>query len=100
MSTAETSAAHRDRVESGAAARSDALLELEMALGLDSPAEFQAQRLALQVRQLRDRFQSTGTASAGSPADRLVAWCAQPGVADTRDRERVQRVFAAMEKLR
>ena len=87
-------------VESGAAARSDALLELEMALGLDSPAEFQAQRLALQVRQLRDRFQSSGTASAASPADRLVAWCATPGVADTRDRARVQRVFSAVEKLR
>jgi DNA repair protein SbcC/Rad50 len=100
LATAETSAAHRDRVESGAAARSDALLELEMALGLDSPAEFQAQRLALQVRQLRDRFQSSGTASAASPADRLVAWCATPGVADARDRARAERVFSAMEKLR
>ena len=100
LAAPEASAAHGARIESGAAARSDALLELEMALGLDSPAEFQAQRLALQVRQLRDRFQSTGTASAGSPADRLVAWCATPGVADTRDRERVQRVFSAMEKLR
>ena len=92
--------AHRARIENGNTTRSDALLELEMTLGLDSPAECQAQRLALQVRQLRDRFQSTGTASAGSPADRLVAWCAEPGVADTRDRERVARIFSAMEKLR
>jgi hypothetical protein len=97
---APAAGAHRARIENGNATRSDALLELEMALGLDSPAECQAQRLALQVRQLRDRFQSTGTASASSPADRLVAWCAEPGVVDTRDRERVARVFSAMEKLR
>jgi exonuclease SbcC len=92
--------AHRARIEKSGAARSEALLELEMALGLESPAELQAQRLALQVRQLRDRFQSTGTASAGTPAERLVAWCAAPGVADARDRQRVQRVFSAMERFR
>ncbi len=78
----------------------NALLELEMALGLDSPGELQAQRLALQVRQLRDRFKSAATAPELSPADRLVAWCAEPGVADARDRERAQRAFAAMERLR
>ncbi len=91
---------HRARIDGGSAARSEALLELEMALGLESPAELQAQRLALQVRQLRERFQSAGTAGAGTPGDRLVAWCAEPGVADARDRERVQRVFSALEKLR
>ena len=67
MAAPESVAAHVARIESGTAARSDALLELEMALGLESPAEFQAQRLALQVRQLRDRFQSTGTASPAPP---------------------------------
>jgi len=91
---------YRARIEKDIAARGDALLELEMALGLESPAEFQAQRLALQVRQLRDRFQSSSTGPAKTPADRLVAWCALPGVADARDRQRAQRVFGALEKVR
>ena len=95
------SATHRARVDNGSGPRSDALLELEMTLGIESPAELQAQRLALQVRQLRDRFQSSSSASpASTPADRLVAWCALPGVADARDRTRAQRIFSALEKMR
>jgi len=91
---------HRARIDDGSGPRRDALLELEMALGLESPADLQAQRLALQVRQLRDRFQSAGTANANTPAERLVGWCAEPGVADARDRDRMQRIFSAIEKLR
>ena len=86
----------RPRIERGTEARREALLELEMALGLESPAEFQPQRLALQVKLLKERFGGGAAAGAGAAADRLLAWCAQPGVADARDRERRDRVFSAM----
>jgi hypothetical protein len=76
------------------------LLELETALGLETPAEFQAQRLALQVQQLRNRFQDATRTSALTPGERLLAWCAEPGVADERDRQRIGAVFAAIERLR
>ena len=66
--------------------------------GLDIPSELQAQRLALQVKKLRDRFQ-TG-AGANTPAERLVAWCAMPGVAEARDRQRVDRLFAKVGRVR
>jgi len=91
-------AAYKARMDGGTVARGELLLELEMALGLASPAECQAQRLALQVKLLKDRFSGTGSGSGGTPADRLLAWCAQPGVADARDRERCERVLAAMER--
>ena len=92
--------AHLARIESGANSRHEILLELEMLLGLESPREMQALRLALQVKKLRDRFQSAASASANNPGDRLLAWCSQPGVADTVDRQRRERVFAAMERAR
>ena len=96
----DATAAFRARLQSGSGSRSAALLELEMTLQLPSPAELQAQRLALQVQQLRDRFQNAAAASADSPGDRLVAWCAGQGVADTRDRQRAEQIFSAMEKAR
>jgi hypothetical protein len=83
-----------DRVES----RRAILLGLEMSLGLESPAGLAAQRLALQVEQLRERFQGTATAGTGTAGERLLAWCAEPGVADARDRQRCEQVFAALEK--
>jgi hypothetical protein len=48
------------------------------------------------VKQLRERFQ--GAAIAGTAGERLLAWCAEPGVADARDRQRCERVFSAMER--
>jgi hypothetical protein len=91
---ADAAVAHASRVEQGNQVRAEMLLELEIALGLDSPAELQAQRLALQVKQLRQRFQSA--ASGGTARERLVAWCAEPGVADARDRQRCEKVFTAI----
>jgi hypothetical protein len=90
--------AHASRIEHGVEARREILLELEISLGLESPAELQAQRLALQVKQLRQRFQSAATAGGGSAGERLLAWCAEPGIADAGDRKRSERVFSAIAK--
>jgi hypothetical protein len=40
------------------------------------------------------------TSGANSAGERLLAWCAQPGVADARDRHRCEGVFSAMERAR
>jgi DNA repair protein SbcC/Rad50 len=93
-------AAYVKRIDKEAAARRDGLLELELLLGLDSPPELQAERLALQVKQLRDRFKSAVTVSPESAGERLADWCAQPGVLDARDRARSERVFAAVKRNR
>ena len=85
--------AYAARVERGSRTRSEILLELEVALGLDSPAELKAQRLALQIKQLRERFQMAASTTA---VERLLAWCGEPGVADARDRQRFDRVVAAI----
>ena len=91
---------HRSRIESGTKARREGLLELEMALGIESPADLQAERLALQVKQLKERFGGGAAAGTATPGDRLLAWCAQPGVPDGRDRERRDRLFSAMGQSR
>jgi hypothetical protein len=91
-------AKHRKRIEDGAAPRREWLLELEMMLKLDSPPEFQALRLQLQVKQLKERFSSASSGGTKTPADLLLQWCAQPGVADAIDRQRRDRVFAAIAK--
>jgi hypothetical protein len=94
--------AYATRIEQGKVSRHDGLLELEMLLKLDSPPELQAQRLALQVKQLKERFSSGSAASGGArtPGDLLVDCCSQPGVADAQDRQRCERIFAAMEQAR
>jgi len=91
---------HMTRIEDGAEARRGMLLELEMLLGLECPPELQAQRLALQVKQLRDRFQSAAPTGPATAGDRLLAWCAQPGIAEAGDRQRCERVFSAIELAR
>ncbi|MBE0621764.1 MAG: DUF349 domain-containing protein [Burkholderiales bacterium] len=88
------------RMEQGAAARRDGLLELELLLGLESPHEFQQQRLALQVKQLKARFSSGASAGTPTAAERLLAWCAQAGVADALDRQRYERILARVEQAR
>ncbi len=90
-------ATHAALIEKNATKRQELLLELELTLGLDSPRELQAQRLALQVQQLKDRFKSAtaSTASGGnSVGDRLLAWSALAGVCESRDRQRADRIFA------
>ena len=100
LSDPVAAAALASRIEHGIESRREILLELEIALGLESPAELQAQRLALHVKQLRQRFQSAATPGAGSAGERLLAWCAEPGIAEPSDRKRLERVFSAIEKMR
>ena len=90
---------YRKRIEQGAESRRERLLELEMLLGLETPAELQAQRLAAQVKKLQERFKGTASSDA-TAGERLLAWCALPGVTDARDRERCERVFSAMQRRR
>jgi hypothetical protein len=87
---------HLALIEKAGAARRDALLELELLLGLDSPADLQPQRLAVQVKQLRGRFKEAAPRGAASAGAILLEWCALPGMADARDRQRCERIVAAL----
>ena len=93
-------AAHVMRIERGSESRREMLLGLELLLGLESPPELQPQRRALQLKQLQERFQGAATTGANSAGDRLLLWCAEPGVVDARDRQRCERMFSAMEHAR
>ncbi|MFH1043619.1 MAG: DUF349 domain-containing protein [Pseudomonadota bacterium] len=88
------------RMEQGAGSRREGLLELELLLGLEIAPEFQSQRLALQVRKLKERFSSAVTIGAVAAGERLLAWCALPGVADALDRQRCERILAKVEQAR
>jgi exonuclease SbcC len=90
---------HVERIEDCVAARRDALLELELMLGIESPADLQPQRLAVQVKLLRDRFKRSAP-GAGSARQILLDWCALPGMADARDRQRCDRIVAKLERRR
>ena len=92
-------AAHKLRIEHGTESRGEMLLELELQCGLDCPPELQVQRRALQLQQLRDRFQGTGKGSATKVSERRWPGV-QPGVTDAHDRQRCERVFLAMEEAR
>jgi hypothetical protein len=85
-----------DRIDDGAAARRDALLELELTLGLPSPAELAKERLAVQVRKLNSRFKAA--AGGGSAGEILLEWCAAPGVADARDRGRCEKIVESLQR--
>jgi DNA repair exonuclease SbcCD ATPase subunit len=87
---------HLDRIDDGVAARRDALLELELALGLPSPADLVKERLAVQVKQLRSRFKTA--AGGGSASEILLEWCATPGVADARDRGRCAKIVESLQR--
>lgn len=92
--------AHRKRIGDVSKQRLDLLLELEVLLGLDSPPEYQADRLAFQVKQLRDRFKSATAAGPEQAGERLVVWCELPGTVEARDRSRIDRIFAAVGRRR
>jgi len=100
LSDADAAAKYRARMEHGAASRREALLELELSLGLESPPEFQPQRLALQVKQLKERFSSAASAGTVTAEERLLAWCAQAGVTDALDRQRSERILAKIAQAR
>jgi hypothetical protein len=100
LADADAAAKYVARMEQGAAARRDGLLGLELLLGLESPSEYQPQRLALQVKQLKERFSSGASAGALSAGERLLAWCGQAGVADALDRQRSERILARVEQAR
>lgn len=91
---------HADDIRKCAAARRDALLELELMLGMDSPADLQKERLAVQVKHLRDRFKRTAADSAGGAVEVLLHWCGLPGIAEARDRQRCERIVAAIQRRR
>ena len=98
VSDAAAAGDYLSRIGQDAELRAQGLLALELSLGLDSPAELQSQRLALQVKQLKDRFkgtQATGPATAG---EQLLALCARPGVCGAVERQRRERVFTMMGK--
>jgi hypothetical protein len=100
LSDAAAAAKYLARMEQGAASRREALLELELSLSLESPPEFQPQRLALQVKQLKERFSGAASAGAVTAGERALAWCAQAGVAAALDRQRCERILAKIEQAR
>jgi hypothetical protein len=91
---------HVAQIDECIASRRDALLEIELLLGLESPPDLQPQRLALQVRQLRDRFKRAASAGVSAADQLLLDWSATPGVADERDRQRCERIIASFEQRR
>jgi DNA repair protein SbcC/Rad50 len=100
LSEAAAAAKYLARIEQGTVSRREVLLELELLLGMESPPEVQPQRLALQVKKLKERFSAGASTGAVTAAERLVAWCAQPGVADALDRQRFGKILSKVEQAR
>jgi hypothetical protein len=88
---------HLDRIDAAADARRDALLEIELTLHVDSPPDLNAQRMAVQVKRLRGRFKGQAAGDASAEA-LLLSWCAEPGVAEERDWQRVARLAALLRR--
>jgi hypothetical protein len=91
---------HVDRIEAEAQPRSEALIELELMLGIETPSDLRALRLAVQAKQLRDRFKGTAATGTGAAEELLLGWCARPGVADARDLQRCERIVASLGRRR
>jgi DNA repair protein SbcC/Rad50 len=85
------------RIEEVAGERRDALLEIELMLGIPSPPDLQPQRLAVQVKQLRNRFKRDSD-GADSAQALLLNWCALPGAADDRDRQRCEAIVRRLHR--
>jgi hypothetical protein len=88
-----------ERIKETAADRSDTLMELELMLGVPTPPDLQQQRLAVQVKQIRDRFKRSASSAEGAQ-QLLLRWCALPGVADARDRKRCEAIVARTQRHR
>jgi ribosomal protein L17 len=91
---------YRALIEAGAPSRRQSLVELELLLGLESPAEDQARRLALQVKKLKDRFQRAATTNGDGAMEHLLAWCTQPGVCSALERQRSELIFSKIGQAR
>lgn len=87
-----------DLIEANRAARRDVLLEIELTLGIASPPDLQKERLAVQVRQLRDRFKRTAPGDPGGAVQLLLQWCELSGVAETRDSQRCETIIARLDR--
>jgi hypothetical protein len=85
-----------ERIKKSAADRRDALIELELVLGIDTPPDLQPQRLAVQVKLLRDSFKRTSS-GADSVQQLVLQWCALPGITDARDRKRCEAIVARVQ---
>ena len=90
----------RFRNEATAGARfdlPDALLNLESTLGIESPAEFQADRQRLKLRALKEAMESRRTTSTTpEEIERQVIEAAAASRPDTQSRERVGRIIQAV----
>ena len=98
LSDAAAASDYRSRIEQDAESRAQGLLALELSLGLDSPAQLQSQRLALQVKQLKDRFKGIPATGAGTAGEQLLALCERPGVSPAAERQRRERIFSTIAK--
>ncbi len=98
LSDAAAAGEYLARIEGDSDTQRRRLVEIELLLGLDSPAEFQQYRLALQVKQLKERFKGGATAGSDTPGELLLAWCARPGIPGTLDQQRCERIVSRLEK--
>ncbi len=96
LSDAAAAAEYLARMERDSESLGQKLVEIELMLGLDSPAEFQQYRLALQVKQLKERFKGGASAANSTPTELLLAWCALPGVCGAPDQQRCERIVARL----
>lgn len=94
LSDAAAADEYRAAMQRNAESLGRKLVELELLLGMDSPAEFQQYRLALQVKQLKERFKGGAAAANSTPTELLLDWCAQPGVCGAPDQQRCERIVA------
>ena len=100
LSDAAAAGEYLARMDRDSDSRRQRLVELELLLSLDSPAEFQQYRLALQVKQLKERFKGGGRSGSSSPGELLLAWCTQSGVCGTLDQQRCERIASQLAKTR
>jgi len=98
LADSEASDDYRERIEEGTELRHERLLELELAIGLETPKELQAERLALQMKKLKDRFKRGATDESKAAGELLLAWCSEPGIASELDRQRAEVAFRKIER--